>query len=177
MPAATARDKVSLRPQHIIGMTMLVTMSFAWWWSKASLFEDRAVLAATIMFVAFAFVVAGVIITAVWSARRAYVQARGKWDFHIGWSLLALFLLGIAALIVWVLSGTGPVGLDQLPWPKLPSNIIAMGWRYGVPYIFALMVAFIPGFSNSSSRVPHGSTDPGTSHSEGGGLFHGMMGG
>ena len=178
MSAAAAKGKTRVRSQFGMSVLMLVTMTFAWWWGDTSLVSDRAVLFATIIFVVFGFVVLSVIATAALCAGKAYREANGKWDFHIGWSVLSLLLLGLAALVVWVLSGTGPVGLDQLPWLRLPPNIIGVGWKYGVPYMFVLTIALIPSSWASNARTSEtGSASRAASHGEGGGLstFRGMM--
>ena len=180
MSAKTATGKTRARPLGYTSIVLMVGMTCGWWLAGDSVFQNPTVMFATIIFVAFGLVVFGVIVTAVRCALQAYKKADGRWAFHIGWSVLSLLLLGFATLVVWVLSGTGPVGLDQLPWLNLPPNIIGLGWKYGAPYLFLILFALIP--SSRASSAPTSETKTvsnAASHGEGGGLgtLGGMMSG
>ena len=148
MSATTAESKARL-----IGVTMLASMTFAWWWSDAQLVQNKSMLLATIIFVASVFVLFVVAIASVRCAQEAYRSATGRWSFHIGWFALMVVLAIIAGTVVWILLGAGPIGLDQLPWLKLPRNIIGEGWRYGVVYVIALtLIMASPRALRSSTR-------------------------
>ena len=129
---------------RLIALTVLVSVTFAWYWGGASLTQNRSTLFATILFVAFGIVLFGVLVAAVRCTGEAYSRASGTWSFHIGWFILALLLAGLAGMVIWILSGSGPIGLDQLPWLKLPRNIIGSGWRYGVVYLITLAILAAP---------------------------------